>query len=159
MIPVLVKRIDLFNNRIDSGLKLNKKTLLGAHKTYRGFIFGIIVGIIIVYIQYLLRQPMKPYNIVDYGSTNILLLGFLLSFGALFGDLIKSFFKRRMEIKAGRSWIPFDQIDWIIGSLAFTALYVTIPLQIIITSFIIYGLLHPTINYLGYMLKLKKNKF
>ncbi|MEM3153941.1 MAG: CDP-archaeol synthase, partial [Candidatus Woesearchaeota archaeon] len=38
--------------------------------------------------------------------------------GALLGDSIKSFFKRRLGILPGRPWIPFDQVDYAIGALA-----------------------------------------
>jgi len=40
--------------------------------------------------------------------------------GALVGDLIKSFFKRKLKIDEGNAWFPFDQIDWIIGAYVFS---------------------------------------
>ena len=42
-----------------------------------------------------------------------------ISFGALIGDIIESFFKRRIGKGRGEDWIPFDQIDFILGALFF----------------------------------------
>jgi CDP-archaeol synthase len=36
--------------------------------------------------------------------------GLLISFGALAGDSIKSFFKRQIGIRSGASWLVFDQL-------------------------------------------------
>jgi CDP-2,3-bis-(O-geranylgeranyl)-sn-glycerol synthase len=33
------------------------------------------------------------------------------------GDAVKSFLKRRAGIRPGRPWIPFDQIDFVVGEL------------------------------------------
>src|SRR4051812_27852644 len=49
------------------------------------------------------------------------LLGAWIGLGALSGDLVKSFAKRRRGILPGQAWIPFDQIDWLLGALAFAA--------------------------------------
>ena len=45
-----------------------------------------------------------------------------ICFGALFGDIIESFFKRRMGRNRGEDWIPFDQLDFILGVLFFSFL-------------------------------------
>jgi len=42
---------------------------------------------------------------------------FSICFGALLGDIVESFFKRRKGIERGKDWIPFDQLDFIIGVL------------------------------------------
>ena len=36
----------------------------------------------------------------------------------ILGDLVKSFWKRRVRVAPGRSWFPFDQIDYAVGALA-----------------------------------------
>jgi CDP-2,3-bis-(O-geranylgeranyl)-sn-glycerol synthase len=153
MAPVLFKRIDFLNYPVDFNKKLFGKPILGANKTFRGFFFGTIIGIIVVYLESLFALD----NFVGY--SNIILIGFLLGFGALFGDLVKSFFKRQMNIQPGKSFIPFDQIDWVVGSLVFISFYSIVSWQIILTSILLFGLLHPIINLVGYWMKLKKNKF
>ena len=44
---------------------------------------------------------------------------------------MKSFFKRRRGIEPGASWIPFDQIDLVVGALAMSSLYAPAPLSVI----------------------------
>ena len=171
MAPVLFKNINFLNHRnlrflgcqkslheISKHKPINKK-LFGKNKTYKGFFFGILTSIIIVYLQKLLYPLTSNISIIDYNSINILLIGFLLGFGALFGDLVESFFKRRLNIKEGKSFLFFDQIDWILGSIILVNIYIKTSLIIIITAIILFGLLHPLINYTGYLLKIKKNKF
>jgi CDP-2,3-bis-(O-geranylgeranyl)-sn-glycerol synthase len=34
------------------------------------------------------------------------------------GDAAKSFVKRRLGIPPGRPWIPWDQVDFVLGALA-----------------------------------------
>ena len=45
---------------------------------------------------------------------------FSLCFGALGGDIIESFFKRRTGKDRGEDWIPLDQLDFILGVLFFS---------------------------------------
>ena len=60
---------------------------------------------------------------------------------------------------SNNTWIFFDQVDWIIGSLIFVSFYINISLKQVIISVILFGIIHPIINILGYFLKIKKNKF
>jgi len=43
-----------------------------------------------------------------------------ICFGALIGDIVESFFKRRIGKVRGQDWIPFDQLDFILGALFFS---------------------------------------
>ena len=133
------------------------KKYLGKNKTYRGFLFGIIVAILVTYIQYLLYPNIKLIAITNY--QNFIFLGFLQGFGALLGDSVESFFKRKKNIPPGKSWFPFDQIDWILGAIILSFLYIKLPISIIIVALIFAMIAHPLINLLGYTLKLQKNKF
>lgn len=147
MSPVLFRKLNLLN------IPINKK-IFGSHKTYQGFIFGILVAVLITYIQYKLNLSV---NLFDY--TNFLLIGFLFGFGALFGDLVKSFFKRRIGIKPGKPWIPFDQIDFLIGGLLFISIIYIPPINIILFLLIITPIGHILINHIGYYLKLREVKY
>ena len=46
-------------------------------------------------------------------------LAYAMGFGALAGDAVESFFKRRTGRLRGERWIPFDQLDFVIGGLVF----------------------------------------
>ena len=159
MAPVLFKWIPILNFPIDFNKKFKNKPIFGTNKTCRGFLFGIIVSILVVLMQSLLYAHTKNISLIDYSQTNPYLLGFLFGFGALFGDLIESFFKRQMGVGSGKPWFPFDQIDWIIGALLFVNFYITINWKYIILSILLFGLLHPVMNLIGFYLGIKKNKF
>jgi CDP-diglyceride synthetase len=38
------------------------------------------------------------------------------------GDAVKSFFKRRLGITPGKSWFPFDQLDFVLGAILFVSI-------------------------------------
>ena len=157
MAPVLFRWVPFLGIPVDFGLKYRNKPFFGKNKTYRGFLFAVLVAIFIVYLQKVFYTQTNSIAIINYTQINVFLLGFLLGFGALFGDLIKSFFKRQVGIKAGKSWLPFDQIDWIIGSSLLLLLYIKINWLYYVIAFIVLGVLHPVVNVIGYLLKIKKN--
>ena len=159
MSPVLFKWTNFLNKPVDLGKKYNNKFLFGKNKTYRGFFFGTITGMIAFYLQVLLYPYVSEYTFFDYTEVNILIIGFLFGFGALLGDLVESFFKRRIGIESGKSWPVFDQIDWILGSLILTYPVLKLDWNIYFYIILIWGILHPVINLIGYWIGIKKNKF
>ncbi len=159
--PVLVAKVPVlkkFTYPADFYKKLNGKRILGDHKTIRGFIAGILTAILITALEkqiYLSSEWVRGIVPLDYGTFDVLLFGFLSGAGALLGDSVKSFFKRQLEIKPGKAWIPFDQIDYIIGGILFTMLYVRLDATEYLILFIIWAVLHPLSTVTGYLLKLK----
>jgi CDP-2,3-bis-(O-geranylgeranyl)-sn-glycerol synthase len=122
----------------------------GHHKTWQGLFAGILIGTSIGFLI-----PFLP--IINYYITiNPILFAFIGSFGAVMGDIIKSFFKRRIGIQPGQPWIPFDQLDFIIGAMLLTILINPFPTEIAICGFIITPILHFTANILAFKLKIKK---
>ena len=100
---------------------------------------------------------MRSFVSIDYTTINPILFGLLASAGALTGDALRSFFKRQRGIAPGKSWFPFDQIDYIIGGVVFTAFYIRLTIMQYILLFIVYFLLHLAATFIGYLLKLKDN--
>ena len=92
-------------------------------------------------------------EILDYRMW--LLIGFLMGFGALLGDLIKSFFKRRISIKPGGKFVPFDQTDFVIGALALTMLFFKLSWQVFLLSLLLSFILHIIVNHISYWLKIR----
>src|SRR3989338_4143493 len=101
MAPVIMKKVNFLDYPVDFNKKLGKNPVFGRHKTFRGFVFGVLFAIITAYIQFRLAgfDSLRNISILNYDRW--LLIGFLMGFGALIGDLIKSFFKRRISINPG----------------------------------------------------------
>ena len=159
MTPVLVKKIPFLDYPIDFNKKLRGKPILGTHKTIRGIVFGVIAGIVIASIQFSLQAYpfFRNLSFIDY--SNWLAIGFLLGFGALVGDSVKSFFKRRSNIKPGKSFFPWDQLDYSIGSLLFVSFIFLPSWQIALTIIILNLILHIAANHAAYYLRLSKVKW
>ncbi len=161
MAPVFFRKIPFLDYPVDFGMKWKSDPLLGTHKTFRGFFFGILLSMIIVYIQKSLtaHQYFREISLVAYSEHSFLLLGFLLGFGALFGDLVKSFLKRRAGVASGKSWFPWDQLDFIIGAMAFLC-FVYIPSwQVIFFLLISTPLLHIAVKHIGFYLKISTTRW
>jgi CDP-2,3-bis-(O-geranylgeranyl)-sn-glycerol synthase len=88
------------------------RTWLGSHKTVLGFAAGLGAALATTFVQSRLgwRGGMVAYD--DWP-----VLGLLFGVGAMGGDCVKSFVKRRLGIRPGRPWIPFDQLDFLVGAL------------------------------------------
>lgn len=150
-----------FNAPIDAGKTWRGHPLLGPHKTWRGIIAGIVTATLILWIQQLLFAHFAWAHYlsgsVDYAALPVLLLGPLFAIGALGGDAIESFLKRQQNIKSGGAWIPFDQIDYIVGSVAVSLFFVILsPLEYVLI-FVVWFLGHLLASYVGYKLGLKKD--
>lgn len=159
MAPVMVKRMNFLAFPVDFNRKIGNKPILGKHKTFRGIVFGTIFAIVIAYLQYLLynAEAFRNISFIDY--RNWLLLGFLMGFGSLIGDLIKSFFKRQLGIAPGDKFIPFDQTDFVLGALVFIMPIFNVTLEIFIASLLLSFALHIAVNHAAFWLKIRNEKW
>jgi CDP-2,3-bis-(O-geranylgeranyl)-sn-glycerol synthase len=147
-----------FNFPLDFCATFRGKRILGDHKTVRGLLSGILIGILTVYLQiYLYEQVplVRSFVPIDYSSINPILFGFLSAVGALGGDAVKSFFKRQLGIPPGKSWFPFDQVDYVIGGMIVTSFYIRLTLSQYLILFLLWSLMHPVATFIGYLLKLR----
>jgi CDP-2,3-bis-(O-geranylgeranyl)-sn-glycerol synthase len=159
MAPVIVKKINFLNYPVDFGIKLRGKPLLGSHKTYRGFFFGILFAIALSFVQYLL-YPIQFFQWISLQNySNWLQFGFLMGFGALFGDSLKSLIKRRVKIKPGARFIPFDQIDFVIGAVIFTIPVFDLTWKVFLTCILFSFALHIIVNHLAFWLGIRNVKW
>ena len=113
---------------IDFGKKWKDgRRILGDGKTWRGLFIGAFVGMTAgfgfsVVAKYAVIIDF-PININDFtGFPMMIPIIASLCFGALIGDILESFFKRRVGKKRGDDWIIFDQLDFILGVLFFSFL-------------------------------------
>ena len=97
--------------------------ILGDGKTWRGLLAGTFLGMtagfgLVVVAKYLNTSEYAFLGVTDFeGFPLMILILFSLCFGALLGDIIESFFKRRIGKDRGQDWIPFDQLDFLVGAL------------------------------------------
>ena len=134
------------------------RRLFGEGKTWRGFIIGIAAGVLMGIVQIILQSLLGWYVLPPM----TLLAVFLLATGALLGDLVKSFAKRRLGKESGTKWPIADQYDLVAGAFFLTALFdprwffsvMTLPIVILIL--IITPLLHRVTNIIGYKTGVKK---
>ena len=164
MVPPLMRRANLFNFldiEVDFGKKFLGRPIFGNHKCWRGVIFGFIVGMATAVFQCWLYQfpIVKGISLLDYWQINIFAFGFLISAGAVFGDLLFAFIKRRLKLQPGAKFLPFDQTNYVIGSALFLTPYLKTNILIWITLFILTFLLHIIANRLGYHLKLHRARW
>lgn len=160
--PILVTKLPVvkhWDTPLDLGTTFHGRPLLGPHKTWRGLVSGMLVATLVLWLQQLLYVHFGPAHwlsdSVDYAALPTLVLGPLFGLGALGGDAIKSFFKRRRGTASGASWLPFDQIDYIIGAALISLPFVVLSVRQYIFLFIIWFGVHIGSTYLGWKLGLK----
>lgn len=143
---------------IDMGKKFpDGKPIFGSHKTVRGFIVGLIAGILTSIGQtFVLRYNTLPDFVLPF-QFNVL-IGSMIALGALVGDLIHSFVKRRMGLVEGSPLPVADQLDFVVGAILFS-LSVSVPHLSLYTVVIVVLITLPThllTNFIAYMLGVKK---
>ena len=146
MTPVLLKKVPVLNTPIS-------KKIFGDNKTWRGLVGGTLSGTLFYY--FLIK--MVAVNQIPNLSF-VFLLGFLLSFGALAGDLVKSFIKRKAGIPPSESFSPWDQIDYVLGALFMTCFFFHYTFSFVVLSLVVGGTLSALAHRLAYMLKMINTK-
>jgi CDP-2,3-bis-(O-geranylgeranyl)-sn-glycerol synthase len=159
--PVFVAKFPILKNLnypLDFGKNFRGKRILGDHKTIRGLVFGVLMGIVTLFIEqqiYSQSGYLKRISPIDYKNVNVLLFGTLCGLGAIIGDSVKSFFKRRVGVLPGKAWVPFDQIDYIFGGILFTLPYIQLDFIYYPIIFVCYLIIHPVTTVIGYLIKVK----
>ncbi len=132
---------------IDFGKKFSDgRPIFGKNKTFRGFFSGLAVGTAVGFIE---------SSVLEYH----MLFGLSLSLGALFGDLVGAFVKRRLGLAPGDPLPIVDQIDFIIGAILFAVPFClqTLSWQVVIAVLIVTPPVHLVTNFAAYKLGLKSN--
>lgn len=133
---------------------MDGKPILGKNKTFRGFFAGLSIGTLVSVAEALILRFPSGFSL----ETRIL-LGFLVSLGALLGDLAGAFLKRRLDLAPGSLLPVVDQVDFVVG-----AMVLSLPLsfsflswQLALAVFVITPPIHLLTNYAAYKLGLKSN--
>jgi len=163
MAPVFAKKLfkDRFSTPIDLDRNFRNIPIAGKNKTYRGLFAAIFLSTVVVLIQkFSYSYPdIQSISLIDYSKINWILWGLLMGTGAMFGDFVKSVFKRRIGKNPGESWKPMDQIDFLGGALFLCSPLYLPPLDIILGIFIFLPVLKISLDRVGYHLKIHDAKW
>ena len=134
---------------------------IGNGVTWKGLIGGTIMGTLMGAIQGLLG-PMILENFGEFIYTPIctnlvegIIVGFLLGFGAMVGDAIGSFLKRRVGIGQGKPAPILDQIDFLIVALIFSSLMVSFSITFVAIAVVLTLIIHLVANTGAYLIGIK----
>ena len=120
------------------------KRIFGKNKTFRGFFFGLAVGVAVGLVECVFFD--HPF-----------LFSVLSPLGALLGDLTGAFLKRRLGIAPGGLLPIVDQVDFVIGAILFSLPLAMLYWELAVAVIIITPPIHLFTNFLAYKLKLKNN--
>ena len=124
--------------------------------TIIGTLGGVILGIIGTFYGDLSVLTGGIIDLHVYGSIfGGLILGFLMAFGALLGDAVGSFLKRRMGLDRGAPAPLMDQLDFVIGALILSLLVVQISWKFFIVIAVLSLVLHLGSNTFAYLIGMK----
>ena len=144
---------------IDGGRTLDDgKRILGDGKTWRGTAFGTAAGVAVA----LLLNQLHPFlSGVVVADPFPIAAAVSLAFGAMLGDILASFVKRRTGRQRGAAFPGVDQLDFVVVSLTVTLIAATgwfldtFTLPVIVAVLVLTPLLHVTTNAAAYALGLK----
>ena len=111
----------------------NGNRWIGNGVTWRGLIGGTIMGTLM----------------------GAIIVGFLLRFGAMVGDAVGSFLKRRVGIGQGKPAPILDQIDFLIVALIFSSVMVSFSITIIAIAVVLTLIIHLVANTGAYLIGIK----
>ncbi|MFH1420418.1 MAG: CDP-2,3-bis-(O-geranylgeranyl)-sn-glycerol synthase, partial [Candidatus Aenigmatarchaeota archaeon] len=132
---------------IDGGKKFRGKRLLGHGKTIEGTIGGILFGMIIGMIQIYFQNDVTNYIAVPVLTIQMVVL---MCVGALLGDIIGSFIKRRLGLKRGQSAPLMDQLGFVVVALLLVSSIYVPAWEIVVFLLVITPIVHLVANILGY---------
>jgi CDP-2,3-bis-(O-geranylgeranyl)-sn-glycerol synthase len=131
----------------------DRRRILGKGKTILGFIAGVAIGtmagaVIAMFVRF---YPSFEAQVIA---------SFLLSLGAMTGDALGSFMKRRLAFTRDKPFYVVDQLSFIVVGLLLVYAYGNVPpfldLAGIVLLIIITIVLHVGTNYFAYKIGLKR---
>ena len=156
-----------FQQPIDGGRTFRGKRIFGDNKTWRGFIAMVpAVGVAFALLRALfgllpaeLLGGLWPLSILQYG-----LLGCLVGFGFMVGELPNSFVKRQFGVRPGEAPVLpsarpvcflVDRFDSIVGGILVLALVVPVPILSWCYILLVGPVIHLGFNLLLFQLGVK----
>jgi len=134
---------------IDRGREfVDGRRILGTNKTMKGFAYGLLLG-----------SAASLGEAILFGNYVLLPAGILASLGALLGDLLGAFVKRRLDIPPGHPLPVVDQLDFVLGALVLASPLLNVTLGAVLILAMATVPIHLLSNAIAYMLRLKKRRW
>ncbi|HEX4919488.1 MAG TPA: CDP-2,3-bis-(O-geranylgeranyl)-sn-glycerol synthase [Candidatus Bathyarchaeia archaeon] len=132
---------------LDGGRKLSDgQPIFGSHKTIRGVLAGVIAGSLVGVGESLL-------------DSRLVVGGFMVALGAVLGDLLGAFLKRRLRVEPGRAFPILDQLDFILGGILLGYTFFPISWISVILVVVVTPPVHLATNYGAYLLGIKETRW
>ena len=146
---------------IDGGRNLSDgQRIFGDGKTWRGLIGGTFSGAVLGLLLSLPFDLLGSSSSWSYGSPTVAFASSaVLALGALLGDLVGAFVKRRMHLPRGAKASGLDQYDFVVGGLLLSLLIPSWSVPRFFSGDALLGLLaiivitpalHRAVNLVGY---------
>ena len=140
---------------IDRGVHLGRNRLLGDGKTFEGLFKGCSAGFLCGLLQHLYNGSFGSYP-------RFIIVLLALSAGAMLGDIMGSFVKRRLGLRRGAPLPVVDQLDFVGG--AWLLLFIVardwfssnFSAEVMLVVILITPLLHLLTNFIGFKLGMKE---
>jgi CDP-2,3-bis-(O-geranylgeranyl)-sn-glycerol synthase len=143
-VPVLARG----KHPVDFGASMpDGRRVLGDGKTFEGILFGLIFGTLAGIVGGILLGELYYFAF----------LSCVLAFGALVGDMIGAFVKRRLNIPRGAPAPVLDQLDFVVGALLFVWPFYPLVWEQALFVLIVTPPIHLFTNFMAYKLGLKPN--
>ncbi len=143
-VPVLARG----KHPIDFGASMpDGRRVLGDGKTFEGLLIGLFFGTLAGIVGGLLFGELVYFAF----------LSCMLALGALVGDIIGAFIKRRLGIARGAPAPVLDQLDFVVGSLLFVLPFYPLVWEQALFIMLVTPPIHLFTNFMAYKLGLKPN--
>jgi CDP-2,3-bis-(O-geranylgeranyl)-sn-glycerol synthase len=146
---------------IDGGRTLGGRRLLGDGKTWRGTIAGVAAGAALALALDASASAVWEVSGIDAVPGFPIAIVVALPLGAMLGDVVASFLKRRLDRERGAAVPGLDQLDFVVGALALAAaadygwFASTFTGPVLLVVLVITPILHLSTNYAAFVLGLK----
>ena len=127
---------------------------LGDHKTVVGFLLGIVAAMLTSYVQ-----SRGSSSLSGFEPANWLVHGCTQGVGAMTGDAVKSFFKRRVGVPPGGRWIPADEIDFIIGAMVLGSPWLDLTAVDVVLVLCFTFVAHIIVNHVAFRLRIRDTRW
>jgi hypothetical protein len=169
LLSAIVLKLDLLRflkHPIDGGRSWRGRRLFGDNKTWRGVVVAVLGCIAGVAVQrYVIGAQVGAIAVVRYEELDVILFGAAMGGGAMLGELPNSFAKRQLGISPGKTttgpqaigFYVWDQVDLLTGAWPLLACWISPRVEVVLASFALVVIIHPTISVVGYVIGARKS--